>query len=88
MSNDIAKEAIELAKKMFKDFTGVTLEYAKTLIDLEERLNAVSNDIPNPKDEIIPGVTDKKSLEPKINKIDAGGKAVPVPSDPDDQLPF
>ena len=49
-NNDIARASLDLAKKMFKEFTGTTIEMARELIQLEDTLNAISSDIPKAED--------------------------------------
>ena len=86
-NNDIARASLDLAKKMFKEFTGTTIEMARELIQLEDTLNAISSDIPKAEDEKVKIDTplEKKVAEPVINKVSS--KAV-LPIDDSDDLPF
>ena len=44
MNNTIAEEALILCKQMFAHYTQTDIEYAKKLIELEERFNANKSD--------------------------------------------
>ncbi len=85
-NNDIARACLDLAKKMFKEFTGTTIEMARELIQLEDTLNAISSDIPKTEDDKVNVSTpEKKVAEPVINKI----KSTPTkPIEEDEPLPF
>ena len=85
-NNDIARASLDLAKKMFKEFTGTTIEMARELIQLEDTLNAISFDLPKAENEKVNVSTpEKKVAEPVINKVSS--KAV-LPIDDSDDLPF
>ena len=83
--SELARASLDLAKRMFKDFTGVTLEHARELIQLEDQLNAISSDIPKAEDEHvnITNTEKKEVVKPEIKKA----QTPPVKQD-DDDLPF
>jgi hypothetical protein len=79
---EIARISLNLAKKMFHQFTNTTLEMARELITLEDNLNALSSDIPKAEDEKVK--ISNESNAPTIKKA-----PVPPPSNDDsDDLPF
>ena len=38
---ELAEKMLNFAKKLFKEYSGITLEYARELIELEDRIKAL-----------------------------------------------
>lgn len=38
---ELAEKILNFAKKLFKEYSGITLEYARELIELEDRIKAL-----------------------------------------------
>ena len=38
---ELAEKMLNFAKKLFKEYSGITLEYARELIELEDRIQAL-----------------------------------------------
>lgn len=86
---ELAKEAIEISKQLFKEFTHQSLEIARRLIQVEDNFNALSSnsDIPKAGDEKVRIDTPlEKKAEPIIKKVEAQKSTKPI--DDDSDLPF
>ena len=53
---ELAEKMLNFAKKLFKEYSGITLEYARELIELEDRIKALKQSPQNtPKKHIVTG---------------------------------
>jgi hypothetical protein len=90
MSNDRELRLLNLAKRMFQQWTGQSLEMAKELITLETEVMAVQSDKPTEK----PLASDAPKWEDEKPKITMPQMNVVKPTqkaqipDPDEDLPF
>ena len=41
INTELAEKMLNFAKKLFKEYSGITLEYARELIELEDRVKAL-----------------------------------------------
>ena len=74
---ELAEKMLNFAKKLFKEYSGITLEYARELIELEDRIKALKQ----------PPQNKPKKVETTENQTTLPPQEQQSPFDNDD-LPF